>query len=106
MSGLLCDGNWHTINAVKMKNVVMLTVDETGTVDSIGLPGISSTDTKDPLFIGGLPSKLKEEKKAHLNSVTDDYLGCLRINEIKGQTPSISNVKMEGRITLNTCPVA
>lgn len=104
MSDVICDGNWHTIFAVKSKSLVMLTVDDTETVITSGTAGISSTDTKDPLFIGGLPAKLKEEKKRFLNSVTDDFLGCLRIKEINKMTPHVNNVKMEGHITLNSCP--
>ena len=105
MHDLLCDGNWHTINAVKSKNVVTLLIDDTETVVGMGTPGISSTDTKDPLFIGGLPQKLKEEKRDHLNSVTDNYLGCLRIKEINGQANQ-NPIKVEGHITLNTCHIA
>ena len=90
---------------MKHKNVVTLTVDDEIEI-GMGNAGISSTDTKDPLHIGGLPSKLKEEKKMHLNSVTDDYLGCMRINEINGAPPNMDNLKnIEGRVTLNSCPI-
>lgn len=89
---------------LKNKNIVTLNVDEE-TQLGMGQAGISSTDTKDPLFIGGLPDKMKEEKKRFLNGVADDYLGCLRILEMNGQPVSLSNVKLEGLITLNSCPV-
>lgn len=83
----------------------MLTIDDQPTVISTGQPGISSTDTKDPLYIGGLPSKLKEEKSSELNNVKDNYLGCLRIESINGMPQTLNNAKIEGEVTLNTCPI-
>ena len=40
---------------VKAKNVVTLSVDEIFAQPGIGVPGVSSTDTKHGLFIGGHP---------------------------------------------------
>lgn len=51
----LCDGRWHSVQATKAKNVVRLRVDGVYTVPGIGQPGVSSTDTSDPLYIGGVP---------------------------------------------------
>ena len=45
------------IAAVKAKNVVTLAVDGVGTYPGIGEAGVSSTDTKDPLYVGGLPDE-------------------------------------------------
>ncbi|XP_027200224.2 laminin subunit alpha [Dermatophagoides pteronyssinus] len=101
----ICDGEWHTIMAFKTKNLVMLTIDDQPTAISTGQPGISSTDTKDPLYIGGLPAKLKDEKLAQLNNVKDDYLGCLQIISINGMPQTLNNAKIEGEITLNSCPI-
>ncbi|OTF80998.1 hypothetical protein BLA29_013358 [Euroglyphus maynei] len=91
--------------AFKTKNLVMLTIDDQPTTISLGQAGISSTDTKDPLYIGGLPAKLKEEKSTQLNNVKDDYLGCLRIVSINGQSQTLNNAKVEGEVTLNSCPI-
>lgn len=91
--------------AFKTKNLVMLTIDDQPTAISTGQPGISSTDTKDPLYIGGLPAKLKDEKLAQLNNVKDDYLGCLQIISINGMPQTLNNAKIEGEITLNSCPI-
>ena len=44
-----------TFVAVKAKNVVTLYVDEVFTYPGIGEAGVSSTDTNDPLHIGGVP---------------------------------------------------
>ena len=51
----MCDGQWHNIRAVKAKNVVTLFVDEVSAYPGIGPAGISSTDTNDPLYVGGIP---------------------------------------------------
>ena len=45
------------IAAVKAKNVVTLAVDGVGTYPGIGEAGVSSTDTKDPLYVGGVPDE-------------------------------------------------
>lgn len=83
----------------------MLTVDDNLPIISVGQVGISSTDTKDPLYIGGLPEKLKQEKRLKLDNIVDDYLGCMRINSINAKPPTFNNAKIEGHITLNTCPI-
>ncbi len=43
--------------AVKAKNVVTLMVDSVFSVPGFGPEGVSSTDTNDPLYIGGVPGK-------------------------------------------------
>ena len=40
---------------IKAKNVVTLSVDDIFAQPGIGVPGVSSTDTKHGLFIGGHP---------------------------------------------------
>merc|ERR1712193_389606 len=45
-----CNGEWHEIHAVKMKNVVTLSVNKIFCTPGIGVPGVSSTDTNNPLF--------------------------------------------------------
>jgi len=47
------------VSAVKAKNVVTLAVDGVGTYPGIGEAGISNTDTKDPLYVGGIPDEGK-----------------------------------------------
>lgn len=45
------------VSAVKAKNVVTLAVDGVGTYPGIGEAGVSATDTKDPLYVGGMPEE-------------------------------------------------
>ena len=42
--------------AKKAKNVVTLNVDDVSTFPGMGMPGVSDTDTNDPLYIGGIPA--------------------------------------------------
>ena len=56
----LCDGNWHTITAIKANFVITLNVDSKTTLPTIGSASSPSTDTSRPLFLGGHP---------HLNRV-------------------------------------
>ena len=42
---------------VKAKNLIRLSVDGVFIDDVTGIEGVSSTDTHDPIYIGGVPSK-------------------------------------------------
>lgn len=102
---IICNGEWHLIKLIKIDNVVMLTVDNFPTKIGTGQGGISSTDTEDPLYIGGLPDKFKESRKKFLDGVTDDYLGCMRILEINSNSVPVSSTIIDGHVTLNNCPL-
>ena len=99
----LCDGNWHTIKVMKIGNFINLTVDNRTPKEQIGELGSSSTDTNTNLYIGGIPQLLKETKKSKLRGMVSDYLGCLNIREINGKVLIPDSV--QGRVTLNHCPV-
>lgn len=43
-----------SVLAVKAKHILLLTVDN-GNAQALGKPSSSSTDTTEPLFIGGVP---------------------------------------------------
>merc|ERR1712137_1301176 len=55
----MCNGKWHSIQAIKAKNVVTLSVDNVFVEPGIGVAGVSSTDTNNPLYIGGHPNPTK-----------------------------------------------
>ena len=46
------------ISAVKAKNVLTLNVDGVFSYPGVGEAGVSSTDTNDELYIGGVPGEL------------------------------------------------
>ena len=52
----VCDGQWHSIEAMKAKNVVRLQIDGVQSTAGIG-SALGVTRTSDPLYIGGVPGK-------------------------------------------------
>ena len=54
----MCNGHWHRIKALKAKNIVTLYVDGVfAHPPGYSAGSGSSTDTTDPLYIGGVPGK-------------------------------------------------
>ena len=96
----LCDGKWHTLQAVKVNNFITLAVDSGEIAIGIGQAGISSTDTNDPLFLGGVPSG-----QAIPGLLTrDQYVGCIRDIEIADRPVGFASSVVYGDVTLNSCP--
>ena len=93
-----CDGDWHSVEANKINNVVTLSIDSQSVEPGIGIGGVSSTDTKDPLYIGGVPDDLRQSK-----GLVDNFVGCLRILVMNSRRHSLSQARVEGQVTLNTC---
>ncbi|KAM9718848.1 laminin subunit alpha-3-like isoform 1-T1 [Menidia menidia] len=96
----LCDGMFHKISVIKRKNVVQLSVD---TMDNykIGPPSSTSTLTKDPLYVGGIPDTLMQQ----ILPVTSSFVGC--IQEMKINDDSISfdrSSSVFGPVNLKECP--
>ncbi|TRY60964.1 hypothetical protein TCAL_05712 [Tigriopus californicus] len=95
-----CDGQWHEIHAVKAKNVVTLSVDNSFTQPGIGVPGVSSTDTNHGLFIGGHP------KADRLTGLLTDmpFVGCVRNIVIEGTKLDIEPNMLKGDVMSHVCP--
>jgi len=96
----LCNGLWHTITAIKAKNVVTLTVDDVYTYPGIGKPGVSSTDTNDPLYIGGVPATHTGIK------TTEQYVGCIRNLQLDQVLQNLETGDTYGHVNKNACPSA
>jgi laminin alpha 3/5 len=95
----LCDGNWHTIRAVKAKNIVTLEVDGVLTSPGLGQEGISHTNTLDPLYLGGVP-EFHRGIKTH-----EQYVGCMRNLQLGGlPVAKLSEARAVGRVKLTACP--
>ncbi|KAG8311897.1 hypothetical protein J6590_034486 [Homalodisca vitripennis] len=94
-----CDGQWHNIQAVKSKNVVSLSVDKTFVNPGIGIS--HSTDTKNPLFIGGHPHKVKGMRGLLTHA---QFTGCIRNLEINGRQEALSHLPTFGNVTQSVCP--
>lgn len=93
-----CDGEWHTIKAVKAKNVVSLHVDDLFTYPGIGEAGVSSTDTNDPLYIGGVPEFHKGIK------TREQFVGCIRNLQLNSRVQNLAGGTFTGQVSTNSCP--
>ena len=97
----LCDGKWHSIQAVKEKNIVTLAIDEGNFEIGMGVGGVSSTDTNDPLFLGGIP----EDEALTLGlEIRENFSGCIKDLQISSRPSSLAEAIVNGQVTLNTCP--
>ncbi|XP_036940486.1 laminin subunit alpha-3-like isoform X2 [Acanthopagrus latus] len=96
----LCDGMFHKISVIKRKNVVQLHVD---TVDNykIGPPSPSTTLTKDPLYVGGIPEVLMQQ----MLPVTSSFVGCIQDLRINSDPISFDRLPaVFGPVNLRECP--
>lgn len=98
----LCAGNWHRITVIRDANVVQLDVDsEVNHV--VGPLNPSSTDTKEPVFIGGAPDHFLPESIATKKA----YVGCMRNLTINNSRVSFSKAALvSGAVSVGTCPAA
>jgi len=94
----LCNGAWHTIIAKKAKNVVTLEVDRITSEPGVGEAGYSTTDTSDPLHIGGVP-------EIHRGIRTNvQYVGCIRNLQLGTTTWDLSRGEIVGKVSQSQCP--
>ncbi|XP_041847231.1 laminin subunit alpha-3-like [Melanotaenia boesemani] len=96
----LCDGTFHKISVIKRKNVVQLSVDTTDNY-KIGPPSSTTTLTKDPLYIGGIPDPLMQQ----LLPVTSSFVGCIQDMKINDDSVSFNRLSgVFGPVNLKECP--
>ncbi|KAM7379372.1 hypothetical protein PAMP_004930 [Pampus punctatissimus] len=96
----LCDGMFHKISVIKRKNVVQLYVD---TMDNykIGPPSFSTTLTKDPLYVGGIPETLMQQTLPVMSS----FVGCIQDMKINSDSVSFNRLSgVFGPVNLKECP--
>ncbi|KAK6179097.1 hypothetical protein SNE40_011531 [Patella caerulea] len=98
----LCDGNWHSIKAIKAKNVATLEVDGIAMPPAIGKAGTSEANTNDPFYIGGLP----EGGLRKGIQTKDTYVGCIRNLMIDGKIEFIGSGKNMGIVQILSCPLS
>lgn len=97
----LCDGNWHSIQAVKSKFVISVQVDRVSSNPGVGRTTHLSTDTTRPLFLGGHPHVLR----ARGLKVRKPYVGCMRNIKVKNEMSVITNGDMIiGEVQTGVCP--
>ncbi|XP_067840789.1 laminin subunit alpha-4 [Heptranchias perlo] len=96
----LCDGRWHRITVIRDSNVVQLDVDsEVNHV--VGPLSSRSFNTKQPVFVGGVPESLLSPRL----SMRQSFTGCMKNFNING-TPVIFTkaALVSGGVSINSCP--
>ncbi|KAB0790802.1 hypothetical protein PPYR_15312 [Photinus pyralis] len=95
-----CDGQWHSIQAVKSKNVVTLSVDSTFTEPGVGDFRSQSTDTGGALFLGG--HRLINRTRGL--STRSSFIGCIKDIQINNNPIYLEQRMAEGHVTVGSCP--
>ncbi|XP_034469915.1 laminin subunit alpha-3-like, partial [Hippoglossus hippoglossus] len=96
----LCDGMFHKVSVIKRKNVVQLHVD---TVDNykIGPPFSTILQTKQPLYVGGVP----ETPTQQTLPLTSSFVGCIQDMIINEDSVSFERLPAAfGHVNLKECP--
>lgn len=96
-----CDGEWHTVTAIKSQYVITLIVDSWNSNPTIGAITASSTDTTRPLFLGGHPHL----SKARGLTVRRPFVGCIRNVKIKNVAQPINLSMANGNVRTGVCPL-
>uniref|UniRef100_A0A673MRU0 Laminin subunit alpha-2-like n=1 Tax=Sinocyclocheilus rhinocerous TaxID=307959 RepID=A0A673MRU0_9TELE len=102
----LCDGQWHTVSAHKLKHRLELVVD--GKKSEAASPDArsASADTNDPVYVGGYPEGLKQFGL----TINTPFKGCMRNVKIT-ETGKTLEVQMNKVLELKgvqplTCPAS
>lgn len=97
-----CDGQWHSIQAVKSKNVITLSVDNVFTDPQLGDHSSTSTDTGSALFLGG--HRYLHSPRAKGIRTKTPYVGCVKNIFINNEPIEILANMAEGDVIVGTCP--
>ena len=90
-------------SAVKAKNVVTLSVDKISVEPGIGIPGSSSTDTRDSLIIGNFNRTLHPRCLRGLET-TEFYVSCIRNVFINEEEQKLDASQTLGNMMISVCP--
>ncbi|KAA0709041.1 Laminin subunit alpha-2 [Triplophysa tibetana] len=102
----LCDGQWHTVSAHKLKHRLELIVDGRKS-EAVSLdPRSPSADTNDPVYVGGYPDGLNQFGL----TINTSFKGCMRNLKITKAAKTLE-VQMNKVLELKgvqplTCPAA
>ncbi|CAH0382822.1 unnamed protein product [Bemisia tabaci] len=101
-----CNGEWHSLQAVKAKNVVSLSVNKVFVEPGIGIGGAWRTDVNNPLYVGGHP-EIEKLYGQHRLDTAQNFIGCIRDIEInsngKPEDFPITVDKAYGNVTVGIC---
>ncbi|KAM4713583.1 laminin subunit alpha-4 [Anableps anableps] len=98
----VCDGAWHRITVIRDANVVQLDVDSE-IKHVVGPVNPRSTDTRNPIFIGGAPDNFLPDSFG----TRRPYVGCMKNLTINKSPASFSKtVLVIGAVSVGSCPGA
>jgi len=95
-----CDGKWRSVQAVKSKFVITISVDYISANPGVGTEGSTMTKTNRPLFMGGHQSF----HKAPGLKTKKTFKGCIRNIEINKKAIRITPNLVFGEIWQGICP--
>lgn len=96
-----CDGKWRSIQAVKSKFVITLTVDNISTQPDVGTQGSMNTKTSRPLFMGGH----KAMHRMPFFITKKGFLGCIKNVQYNNKRVIINNESVFGKVMPGLCPI-
>lgn len=96
-----CDGEWHTVTAIKSQYIATIFVDSVGSQPAVGPTTSSLAQTKRPLFLGGHPYM----SKARGLLVRRPFLGCIRNVKVKDEIQHIHPGMTVGHVQTGVCPL-
>ncbi|KAM4771006.1 laminin subunit alpha-2 [Rhinophrynus dorsalis] len=105
LPGSLCDGQWHKIEAHKLRHRLELVVDGNKVEASSTNSASTSADTNDPVFVGGYPEGLKQ-----FGLTTNvSFKGCIKDLKLTKGTAKAQEINFSKALELNgvqplTCP--
>merc|ERR1712243_340761 len=85
---------------LKAKNVVTLSVNKIFAQPGIGVPGVSSTDTNNPLFIGGHP----RPRRFGIHKSEASFQGCMKDVVVEGKPTVMTKDRIIGDVHSHVCP--
>ncbi|XP_071446786.1 laminin subunit alpha-4-like [Hetaerina americana] len=97
----LCNGEWHKIIAIKNKNMISLSVDSSEMTVVNGPVDARSTDTHDPLYVGG--HAIMHVRKIGLKP-RRQFVGCIRNISINSKSINMADTKPVGNVMMGVCP--
>jgi len=100
-----CDGHWHNIKVYKTKNLLTISADSMSKFFVIKQQKSTDTNTKDPLYLGGLPNDYNHPSL----ETRDNFHGCIRRLTI-GKKPrrkkhlGVNQLEAHGDVKRDYCP--
>ncbi|XP_060769481.1 laminin subunit alpha-4 [Neoarius graeffei] len=100
--GSICDGNWHRVKVVRDSSGLRLDVDgEQRCVMRKSFPQ-NTRSVLVPVFIGGAPEDIALPVNVKMKK---SYTGCVRSLSINQHTVNFKHARINGVVSVDSCPV-